>query len=80
MRRFRNHASALALMVPLSLALAAAACDSATGPKFPDPVEEEEEDSVIEEGMRRTLGAVRSAAYEAATVALVPSFQPVGAR
>lgn len=79
MRRFRDHANTLALMVPLSLALAAAACDSATGPKFPDPVEEEE-DSTIEEGMRRTIGAVRSAADEAAVVALVPSFQPVGAR
>jgi len=41
----------LFLMVPLAV-LAVLGCSDATGPKFPDPIEEPE-DSTIEEGMTR---------------------------
>jgi hypothetical protein len=51
MFRYRVLRSLL-LVGPLAVTPLVAGCDSATGPKFPDPIEEEE-DSTIEDGMNR---------------------------
>jgi hypothetical protein len=48
------------LTIPLAVLPALLACDSATGPKFPDPIEEEE-DTTIEEGMQRRWSMVPEA-------------------
>lgn len=49
-----RHRSVKALLFvgPFAVAAMLVGCDSATGPKFPEPIEEEE-DSTIEEGMNR---------------------------
>jgi hypothetical protein len=78
MRTFRDRATGLLRLLPLIVAVSVAGCDSATGPKFPEP-EEEEGDSTVEEGMRSVGTAAKSAGHEAVIVALVPSFRPVGA-
>ena len=52
MARIRSRTpGALLVMGTLAILPLFAGCDSTTGPRFPDPIEEEE-DSTIEEGMR----------------------------
>jgi hypothetical protein len=79
MRTFRERPARLLMLLPLFVAMVVAGCDSATGPKFPEPPEEPG-DSTIDEGVRSSRATIRSAlGSEAAIIALVPSFQPVGA-
>jgi hypothetical protein len=79
MRRFRERAARLLMLLPLSVAVVVAGCESATGPKFPEPPEEPE-DSTVEEGVRSSRAALHwTLEQEMAIAALVPAFQPVGA-
>jgi hypothetical protein len=78
MRRFREQAARLLMLLPLSVAVVVAGCDSATGPKFPEPPEEPV-DSTVEEGVRSSRALIWTLENETAIAALVPAFQPVGA-
>jgi hypothetical protein len=79
MRRLRDRTRRLLMLLPLFLAVVVAGCESATGPKFPEP-SDEPGDSTIEEGVRASRAAIRVAPeQEVAMVALVPAFQPAGA-